>query len=95
MAGKKRLGEETAGLMAAGKKAPRTAAEAVAQVRGVAASPRVKKDHVKVTHMFTRDQAEALQTEAFRRAKERNSRKPDESEVVREAVDLWIAKHGG
>lgn len=56
---------------------------------------RVKRDHVKVTHMFTREQAEVLRREAYRRAEEKGSRKPDESEVVREAVDLWISKHRG
>lgn len=50
---------------------------------------------VKIAHMFTPEQAEVLRREAYRRAEARKSRKPDESEVVREAVDLWIAKQGG
>jgi hypothetical protein len=49
-----------------------------------------KRNHVKLTHMFTRDQVMALRDEAFRRGEARKSRKPDESEVVREAVDEWI-----
>lgn len=56
---------------------------------------REKRNHVKITHMFTQEQADALRREAYRRAEEKGSRKPDESEIVREAVDLWIAKHGG
>jgi hypothetical protein len=60
-----------------------------------AAGGRVKKGHVKVTHMFTPEQAQALRDEAYRRAQAKGSRKPDESEIVREAVDLWIARRGG
>jgi hypothetical protein len=91
---RRRMGEQVTGLMGDKRKTP-TAAEAVAAVRGVAAQPRVKRDHVKVTHMFTREQAEALRSEAMRRCDAKGSRKPDESEIVREAVELWIAKHGG
>jgi hypothetical protein len=39
------------------------------------------------------DQIKALQLEAIRRAAVRGSMKPDASEVVREAVDAWLAKH--
>lgn len=34
----------------------------------------------------------ALRSEAFRRAAETESRKPDASEVLREILDAWIAK---
>jgi hypothetical protein len=39
------------------------------------------------------DQLAALRKEALRRAGERESRQPDASELVREAVDAWLAKH--
>lgn len=54
-----------------------------------------KRNHVKVTHMFTREQAEALRREAYRRAGSRGSRKPDESEIVREAVEEWFSRREG
>lgn len=38
-------------------------------------------------------QAEALRDEAFRRAKQRGSGKPDASEVLREILDSWIRLH--
>jgi hypothetical protein len=102
------MGEQVTGIMGDKAKA-RTAAETVAKVRGVAAQPRVKRDHVKITHMFTRDQAEWLREEAYSRARAKGSRKPDESEIIREAVDWfreeyernpdaiegWIISRGG
>jgi hypothetical protein len=39
------------------------------------------------------DQLAALRREARRRAEERDSQRPDASELVREALDAWIAKH--
>ncbi len=40
------------------------------------------------------DQLAALRKEALRRAGERDSKQPDASELVREAVDAWLAKQG-
>jgi hypothetical protein len=37
------------------------------------------------------DQVRELRREARRRAEERDSGKPDSSELVREALDVWLA----
>lgn len=39
------------------------------------------------------DQLAALRSEARKRATARESMKPDASELVREAVDQWLARH--
>lgn len=41
------------------------------------------------------EQIAALRREALRRAEASGSGKPDASEIVREALDAWLAKHGG
>jgi len=43
---------------------------------------------------LTDEQIKALRREARRRAEERDSGKPDASELVREAIDAWLAKVG-
>ena len=47
-----------------------------------------------VKSMFTisPEQDRALREEAFKRAMERGSRKPDASEILREVLDEWLAK---
>ena len=40
------------------------------------------------------EQADALGAEAWRRVTARGLRKPDVSEVLREVVDLWLAREG-
>jgi hypothetical protein len=44
------------------------------------------------TVRLRKDQWEALRTEAFRRAQERGSGRPDASEVLREALDAWMKR---
>lgn len=44
------------------------------------------------TFRFEAGQLEALRAEALRRAVARGSGKPDASELVRDAVDAWLAK---
>ena len=52
------------------------------------------KGHRKVSIYLKDAQAEALVAEARRRSDERGAMRSDVSEVVREAVDLWMAKSG-
>ena len=47
---------------------------------------------VKMTYWLDAEQVDALRREALRRATERQSMKPDASELVREAVGAWLAK---
>lgn len=56
------------------------------------AVPPPKKGLVLAGFRLRPDQLEALRREAFRRAEERGSRKPDASELLREALDAWLAK---
>lgn len=48
--------------------------------------------NVKTLFTITPEHNEALRDEAFRRAMERGSRKPDASEILREILDAWVAK---
>ncbi len=48
--------------------------------------------NVKTLFTITPQHNDALRDEAFRRATEKGSRKPDASEVLREILDAWIAK---
>jgi hypothetical protein len=56
-------------------------------------NPRAK-GLVPATFRFAPDQLAALRREALRRAGERGSAKPDASELIREAVNLWLRRHG-
>ncbi len=51
-----------------------------------------RSGHLKVLFAITPEQHEALKTEAMRRAQARGTLRPDASELVREALDLWVAK---
>lgn len=51
-----------------------------------------KKGLKAATYRMEPGQIDALQREALKRAQERGSFKADASEIVREAVDAWIAK---
>jgi len=55
--------------------------------------PHVKKGLKLAAYRMRPDQIAALRREALKRAVARESGKPDASELVREAVDLWLAKH--
>jgi hypothetical protein len=57
------------------------------------AVPHVKKGHVLAAYRLRPEQIATLRREALKRAAERGSGKPDASEIVREAVDAWIAAH--
>ncbi len=59
----------------------------------LAGVPHVKKGLKLAAFRMKPEQLAALRKEARRRAEERDSNKPDASELVREAVDLWLAKH--
>ena len=48
--------------------------------------------NVKAIFTITPEQDKALREEAFRRAMESGSRKPDASAVLREALDAWLRK---
>jgi hypothetical protein len=48
--------------------------------------------NVKAMFTITPTQEKALREEAFRRAMERGSRKPDASEVLREVLDEWLKR---
>ena len=48
--------------------------------------------NVKVLVRITPEQDRALREEAFRRASEAGSRKPDGSEVLREVLEEWMMK---
>lgn len=61
----------------------------------VPSPPSRKKGLEKVMYRLDPKQIQALRAEAFRRAEERGSGRPDASEVLREIVDAWIAKAGG
>jgi hypothetical protein len=50
------------------------------------------RKRVKMTYWFDVEQVEALRREAIRRAGEKQSMKPDGSELVREAVDAWMKR---
>jgi hypothetical protein len=56
-----------------------------------APNPR-RKGLEKVMYRLDPKQIQALRAEAFRRALERGSGKPDASEVLREIIDVWVAK---
>ncbi len=70
------------GLMATRKKAP--------------PAPRKKRSDAKgLTLVGVRlepAQAKALRAEAFKRAAARGTGKPDASEIVREALEAWLAR---
>ncbi len=55
--------------------------------------PHVKKGLKLASYRMRPDQIEALRKEALRRALAGRPGKADASELVREAVDLWFAKH--
>jgi len=48
--------------------------------------------NVKALFVITPEQEKALRDEAFKRATAAGSRKPDASAVLREVLDLWLAK---
>ena len=54
---------------------------------------RTKGGLVHVTVVLDPKHVAALRSEAFRRAAETESRKPDASAVLRELLDAWLAKH--
>jgi hypothetical protein len=56
--------------------------------------PQPKKGHKLAGFRLRPDQLEALRREAKKRADARNASQSDASEIVREAVDAWLAKHG-
>ncbi len=56
--------------------------------------PHEKKGMKLAAYRMRPDQIAALRSVALKRAGERGSGKPDASELVREAVDAWLAKHG-
>ncbi len=63
-------------------------------VRGVgrlATVPQPKKGMKLAAYRLRPEQVDALRKEALRRAAARSSGKPDASELVREAVDMWLA----
>jgi hypothetical protein len=51
-----------------------------------------RSGHVKALFAITPEQHETLKAEAMRRAQARGTLRPDASELVREALDAWIAK---
>lgn len=56
------------------------------------AVPHEKKGLKPALYRLRPDQIIALRREAMRRAMERDSGKPDASEVLRELLDAWILK---
>ncbi|ACG73240.1 hypothetical protein AnaeK_2012 [Anaeromyxobacter sp. K] len=54
--------------------------------------PHVKKGLKLAAYRMRPEQIAALRREALKRAAAREVGKPDASELVREAVDLWLAK---
>ncbi len=59
------------------------------------AVPHEKKGLRPALYRLRPDQIAALRREALRRAVERDSGKPDASEVLRELLDAWLAKSEG
>jgi hypothetical protein len=55
--------------------------------------PQKKKGLKTAAYRLRPDQIEALRQEALRRAVAGKPGKPDASEIVRAALDLWFAKH--
>ena len=55
---------------------------------------RTKGGMVKGVFTLTADQDRALREEAFRRAKETGSLRPDASAVLRGALELWMKRRG-
>jgi hypothetical protein len=89
MAKKKPMGE---GLTFRG-----TAADAVAAVNDDTPQPprsSRKKGLEKVMYRLEPRQIAALRSEAFRRAQERSTGRPDASEVLREVLDAWLSRGG-
>ncbi len=64
-----------------------------ARLGRLARVPHEKKGMKLAAYRMRPDQIAALRREALKRAVARESGKPDASELVREAVDLWLAKH--
>lgn len=73
-------GQATGGCVAS--KTPKAAGEAR------------EKDTIPAQFRVERRQLKVLREEAFRRSQERGAGRMDVSEVVREALDEWISKHG-
>jgi hypothetical protein len=82
-----------------------TTTDAAAEIGGVlatkkkvttasAAGPGRKRGYVKAMVRLTPEQLDALRQVAARRALERGSGQLDASEVIREALDAWFARHG-
>jgi hypothetical protein len=69
------------------------AAEAAELKRGPKGSP-LYRGHEKIAVFFRSEQAAALRAEALRRAAAAGVTRADVSEIVREAVDAWLAKSG-
>ncbi len=67
---------------------------AVAKRQGKGAKMQRQPEMQVSTVRLSVEQWDALRREAMRRALEKGSAKPDTSEVVREAVDVWRAKRG-
>ncbi len=55
--------------------------------------PQQKKGLKTAAYRLRPDQIEALRLEALRRAVAGKPGKPDASEIVRAAIDLWFSKH--
>ena len=55
--------------------------------------PQMKKGYRTAAYRLRPDQIEALRQEALRRAVAGKPGKPDASEIVRAAIDLWFARH--
>ncbi len=64
-----------------------------ARLAGVSGRP-TKGGLVQVGLTLDPEALEKLREEALRRAKARKSGRPDVSEIVREAIEAWISKHG-
>ncbi len=56
--------------------------------------PQKKKGLVPALYRMRPDQVAALRREALRRAAAAGSGKPDMSEIVRAAIDAWLAAKG-
>lgn len=71
-----------------------TAREAVAVANEDApgAAPRKAASRIPVNYLIEARQRDALREEAFKRAVDRGTGKPDASEVLREIIDAWMDK---
>ena len=88
---KNRMGDAGSAILSGGGTSEKSWKQVV-QATATPGSNWQKKGLEKVMYRLERGQIQALRAEAFKRAQERGSGRPDASEVLREIVAAWMGK---